>query len=92
MSNSILSGLKTGEVFDFMHEKKTESVFKGGKYPLHYKSHYPFIKSYCAGDGYLHINTESVVVVIRNPLDAAFSEFIRFVTFIKLQMPIAQLL
>ena len=91
MSSLILSGLKTGEVFDFMHEKKTESVFKGGKYPLYYKSHYPFIKSHCAGDGYLHNNTERVVVVIRNPLDAAFSEFIRFVTFTKLQMPIAQL-
>ena len=47
--------------------------------PIYYKTHYPFLPSVGPVVEYLNSNPDRVVVLIRNPFDAGFSEWIRYV-------------
>ena len=61
-----------------MHSKNLEkSLYSKGELPIYFKTHYPFLRIFGIVDGYLVTHPEKVIVVIRNPLDAAFSEYIR---------------
>ena len=76
------SGISEGSVYQYLHVKTLSELQNDiwnvkGEYPLYYKTHYPFMRNFGEADGYLSTHPHKVVVVIRNPLDAAFSEYIR---------------
>ena len=50
-----------------------DDALSQGKLPIYYKSHYPFM----GNKGYLNTHAEKIIVIIRNPMDAGFSEYIR---------------
>ncbi|XP_067930302.1 WSCD family member AGAP003962-like isoform X2 [Watersipora subatra] len=70
----IMTGFVTGSVYEVMNL----TSFNQLPYrPFYYKSHYPFIASVSRVDNFINMNPHRVVVLVRNPFDAAFSEFIR---------------
>ena len=76
------SGISEGSVYQYLHVKTLSELQNDiwkekGEYPLYYKTHYPFMRNFGEADEYLSTHPRRVVVVIRNPLDAAFSEYIR---------------
>ena len=56
-----------------MDLKTRDDVLNHGKLPIYYKSHHPYMGS----KGYMNTHAEKVIVVIRNPMDSEFSEYIR---------------
>ena len=47
--------------------------------PLYFKTHFPFIESQSQVGAELNSQPDRVVVVIRHPFDAGFSEYVRSV-------------
>ena len=77
---TVVLGLRVDSVYNHIHTKNTQdTMFSKGELPVFYKTHYPFLRIYGEADGYLVTHPQKVIVVIRNPLDAAFSEYIRLV-------------
>ena len=75
-------GISEGSVYNYLHVKTLSELQNNiwnekGEYPLYYKTHYPFLRNFGEADEYISTHPRRVVVVIRNPLDAGFSEYIR---------------
>ena len=70
--NSLL-GTAVGSTYSVSQLKTKQDVLQQGRLPLYYKSHFPFMTH----AGSLARIAEKAIVLIRNPMDAGFSEYIR---------------
>ncbi|KAF6036218.1 hypothetical protein EB796_005475 [Bugula neritina] len=69
-----LTGLKTGSVYHFSKLKSLKNVPEN---LLYYHTHYPYLKHMGAVGEYLDTHPQRVILLIRNPLDAGLSEYVR---------------
>ena len=68
------AGFKTDSVYQYIHHKDYHQLPPTA---LYYASHYPFLRDYGTVDRYIHLHTTRTVVLIRDVLDAGYSEYIR---------------
>jgi len=71
---SCVLGLKTGSVYHFLKLKSLKNVPEN---LLYYHTHYPYLKHMGAVGEYLDTHPQRVILLIRNPLDAGLSEYVR---------------
>ncbi|KAF6034966.1 hypothetical protein EB796_006728 [Bugula neritina] len=71
---AMLTGHTTDSVYNYLHSK---SLAELPHRALYYKTHWPFMRHFGPVDKYLSTHPVRVVLLLRNPYDAGFSEFVR---------------
>ncbi|XP_067930000.1 uncharacterized protein [Watersipora subatra] len=69
-----ITGFYSGSVYELLN---MTDIHEQQKLPFYYKTHFPFVPSVGKVDDYINKKAEKAVIVIRDPFDAAFSEWIR---------------
>ncbi|KAF6034967.1 hypothetical protein EB796_006729 [Bugula neritina] len=71
---AMLTGHTTDSVYNYLHSKSLDELPHRA---LYYKTHWPFMRHFGPVDKYLSTHPVRVVLLLRNPYDAGFSEFVR---------------